>query len=144
MKARVLMLGMACWISACNAQVAMDGDQAGMAVPPTQIESNLFRPSFDECLDKAGGVTPDMQSCIEEEFVFQDAQLQASYKALEASLSEGEERELEASQKKWLAEREAGCVWNAETQGQAQRLEANLCHLRSTAERAKLLEAKVK
>lgn len=143
MKARILMLVVACSISACNGQAANERDHV-VAEPQSHIESSLFRTDFEDCLDKAGGVTPDMQACIEDEFVFQDAKLQASYDELEASLPDEEDRALEASQQEWGAEREARCSWDARTEGQAQRLEANLCHLRSTAERAKVLEAELK
>ena len=149
MKAKVLVLAMACWISACNGQVAMEGNRSeGDALPANteqaEVASSLFRPGFAVCLDSAGGVTPDIQACIEDEFVFQDAQLQASYNELQNSLSDKEKSLLEASQKGWMTERETECVWEAETEGQAQRLEANLCHLRKTAERVKVLEGRMK
>jgi len=149
MKVKVLILAIACWASGCNGQVAMEGDARSEENAPAQIEeahaaSSLFRPGFEECLDDAGGVTPDMQACIESEFVFQDAQLQASYNELQNSLEDEEKFALEASQKEWMTERETACVWEEETEGQAQRLEANLCHLRETAERVSVLEGRLK
>ena len=103
-------------------------------------DAGLFRSSFDECVTKAEGVTPDTQACIESEFEFHDARLQLAYRKHSQSLEGEALRVANQAQEAWLAMREKECAWDAENEGQGQRLDANYCNLRSTAMRANQLE----
>ncbi|OHE84191.1 MAG: hypothetical protein A2579_13625 [Lysobacterales bacterium RIFOXYD1_FULL_69_11] len=79
-----------------------------------------------------------MQDCIAEESGYQQTRLKAAYDALVA-----EEASLQAEQANWLATRDEACTWDAEEEGQGQRLEANECQLTMTAERARELEERL-
>lgn len=108
---------------------------------PSNGDTSMLRSSYGECIKASGGVVPDMQACIEEEFDYQDARLNNVYRRL-LETSEGSKKiELESSQKQWLAERDSKCGWDAGEEGQGQRIEANDCFLEMTAKRAGELEA---
>jgi uncharacterized protein YecT (DUF1311 family) len=121
--------------------------EAATVVAPEQESSSsggsALRASYQDCVSANNGSTWDMQDCIEAEFVHQDARLNSTYKALLSSLpNEGREK-LKAEERAWIADKEATCKWNAETEGQAQRIEANVCSLEKTAARAEYLEVRL-
>jgi len=101
----------------------------------------MLRRSFEECIKASGGVAPEMQACIESEFEYQDGRLNVAYQRLQGALAANEKAELELKQKQWLKERDAQCGWDADEEGQGQRLEANDCFLEMTSKRAAELEA---
>lgn len=107
----------------------------------TKEGTSMLRNSFDECIKASGGVVPEMQACIESEFEYQDGRLNAVYQRLQGALAANEKAELELKQKQWLKERDAQCGWDADEEGQGQRLEANDCFLEMTSKRADELEA---
>lgn len=102
---------------------------------------SMLRSSYGECIKASGGVVPEMQACIEDEFDYQDARLNNVYRRLLERSEESKKIELESSQKQWLAERDSKCGWDAGEEGQGQRIEANDCFLEMTAKRAGELEA---
>ena len=81
-----------------------------------------------------------MQECIEAEFAYQDARLNSTYKTLLSNLPDERREKLKADERAWIVDKDASCKWNAETEGQAQRIEANVCSLEKTAARAEYLE----
>lgn len=108
---------------------------------PSSGDVSMLRSSYGECIKASGGVVPEMQACIEEEFEYQDSRLNDVYRRL-LEASEGSKKiELESSQKLWLTERDSKCGWDASEEGQGQRIEANDCFLEMTAKRVKELEA---
>jgi len=102
----------------------------------------MLRDSFDECIEASDAVTPEIQSCIETEFEYQDTRLNKAYQHLSMQSSADRKSEIESEQKQWLSERDNQCEWDADIGGQAQRLEANNCFLKMTAKRAAQLEAR--
>ncbi|WP_255595267.1 lysozyme inhibitor LprI family protein [Lysobacter sp. BMK333-48F3] len=111
--------------------------------PATDKEASMFRESYSKCAEATDGVTFEIQNCIEQEFVYQDDRLNAAYKRLQTLVPAAEMAVLRDAQRKWIAEKDKACAWDAETEGQAQRIEANSCALKMTAERAVELEAMV-
>ena len=107
----------------------------------TKGDASMLRSSFEECIKASGGVAPEMQACIESEFEYQDGRLNVAYQRLQGALAANEKAELELKQKQWLKERDAQCGWDADEEGQGQRLEANDCFLEMTSKRAAELEA---
>lgn len=102
----------------------------------------MLRNTYDQCLEAASGVTPDIQDCIDREYEYQYDRLSKAYQLLLSRLDNGKKLELEEEQKKWLSMRDAECGLDAEAGGQGQRLEANDCILEVTAKRAVELEAR--
>jgi len=98
-------------------------------------ESMPLRPSFDQCIRRAEAITPKMQDCIEAEYVFQHARM-------EAALSK-QQPDIAGEQAAWLHREESECPWDSQNGGQAQRLDANLCSLQRIARRADELEARL-
>lgn len=107
-----------------------------------QGEDALLRPSFEVCISRSGGVTPDMQDCIAVEAAYQDGRLASAYAALRSLLPPAERQALESEQTAWLAERKKACTWNADEEGQGQLLDAEGCALEMTAKRAARLETR--
>lgn len=114
--------------------IAQDSDHQG--------ETVMLRSTYDQCLNNAGGVTPDIQDCIETEYEYQEARLDKVYQELLAKLGGDQKAALETEQKKWLSDRDAQCGVDPDEGGQGQRLEANDCFLEMTAKRAAELEAR--
>lgn len=101
----------------------------------------MLRSSFEECVKASGGVVPEMQACIESEFDYQDSRVSRAYEQLQRESTASVKAELELKHNKWLEERDAKCGWDADEEGQGQRLEANDCFLEMTSLRADELEA---
>jgi len=120
---------------------ATSNAQADSSTQLTKGGASMLRNSFDECIKASGGVVPEMQACIESEFEYQDGRLNVAYQRLREALGVNEKAELELKQKQWLKERDAQCGWDADEEGQGQRLEANDCFLEMTSKRADELEA---
>jgi uncharacterized protein YecT (DUF1311 family) len=83
-------------------------------------------------MDRAAAVTPEVQLCIEQEFDFQEARMEAVLGKLPSALQQ--------DQQAWQARDASECRWDPETEGQAQRLEANYCSMERVAKRADELE----
>lgn len=123
--------------------IVISDTKAGDSAQFEKGDISMLRSSFEECVKASGGVVPDMQACIESEFEYQDSRLNRAYANLLKSSTESVRTELEFGQKKWLVERDAKCGWDANEEGQGQRLEANDCFLEMTSRRADELEATV-
>jgi uncharacterized protein YecT (DUF1311 family) len=96
-----------------------------------------YTPQLAACMQRAGGVTPDIIDCISAETKVHDARLNESYKALMAALSEPRKKELLEVQRAWLKYRELNCKFYFDPNGGTiARVEANDCFLKLTAERA--------
>lgn len=121
------------------AALAKPGNESAR-LAKTANDGNLLRPSFTECADKSEGITPEMQACMETEYQFHDARLKAAYQSLLQMQDAAGRKSIEQSQMEWLSNKEKECAWDAQHEGQAQRLEADYCNMRSTAKRANDLE----
>lgn len=122
-----------------DAQVEIVVEDDSAASP--SADKRALRDSYATCLQAAGGVDPAMQDCIGNEYEYQDGRLNAVYARLKRTLGESEMSGLRTEQRGWIADRDAKCVWDAKTEGSAQRLQANQCRLDATAVRAGELEA---
>ena len=144
MKRSLLLVPALLAVAACTASrdaPAAAGPEATVTrtSPMTSAEDGpVLRDSYALCIEQSGGVTPAMQDCIAEESDYQEARLKSAYDALVA-----EGASLETDQANWLATRDEACAWDAEEEGQGQRLEANECQLTMTAERARELEERL-
>lgn len=115
-------------------------EEATVVAMTTKTDDRILRDSYYECVESNDGSTWDMQSCVETEFDYQDARLNAVYRDLISKLSGEHKERLRVEERQWIAERDSVCTWDANTEGQAQRIEANVCALKKTAERAAELE----
>lgn len=104
--------------------------------------SEPLRGSYKKCMDASEGETLSMQNCIEEEWTYQDSRLNEIYSEIKKNLPEKEWIQLRNEQRRWLTElnNDENCKWDANTEGQEQRLMANECSLRKLAVRVKDLE----
>lgn len=94
-----------------------------------------LRPTYTACIEKADAVIPATQACIDEEGDYQQARLD---RALADAKQTHPERAatLQFQQTAWQADTDAKCAWDESTEGQQQRIEANMCSLKAIAERA--------
>lgn len=96
--------------------------------------------SFDACMDKSGGVTVEMHTCISAEHTRQDQQLNRNYRALMAELTPERKKQLQTAQRLWLQYRDANCNFYADPDGgTAAGVAAADCVLQMTAGRAREL-----
>lgn len=101
-----------------------------------------YSTDYNKCMDKAAGVTADMITCIGTEVALQDKALNANYKALKEDLKAVRQKQLVEVQKTWLKFRDTNCQFYADPDGGSmQRVLANVCVLKMTAERAEELKA---
>lgn len=104
-------------------------------------DPSVLRASFTQCIDDSGAVDAAMQECIANEFGHHDERLNLAYAKLKQTLAANKMVELRGVQRNWLRDRDAKCAWDAQTEGSAQRLQANYCMMEATAKRANELEA---
>jgi uncharacterized protein YecT (DUF1311 family) len=101
----------------------------------------LYTAQYSSCMDRSGGVTYEVLDCIAEELKTQDARLNGAYQKLRSPLSAERKKALLTAQRLWIQYRDANCAfYNDPEGGTLQRVLANECMLRETAERAKELE----
>ncbi len=99
-----------------------------------------YSATYTQCVDKAAGVTADMIGCVDTEMVQWDKKLNTHYQALKAGLTPVRQKQLQEVQKIWLKFRDSNCAFYADPEGGSlQRVLANNCMLRLTAERAEEL-----
>jgi uncharacterized protein YecT (DUF1311 family) len=107
---------------------------------PVPADNSLLRGSYYDCARSSDGSTWSIQSCIENEFVYQDARLNSVYRNLRSKLPDAERLGLRNDERRWLSDKEGACKWDETREGQAQRINANICSLKKTADRAAQLE----
>jgi uncharacterized protein YecT (DUF1311 family) len=104
-------------------------------------DPTVLRASFTKCIDDSGAVDAAMQECIANEYGYHDERLNLAYAKLKQTLAANKMAELRGVQRTWLRNRDTNCAWDANTEGSAQRLQANYCMMEATAKRANELEA---
>lgn len=116
-------------------------EPAPAAAAAPVADPGVLRASFTKCIDDSGAVDAAMQECIANEFGHHDERLNLAYAKLKQTLAANKMVELRGVQRDWLRDRDAKCAWDAQTEGSAQRLQANYCMMEATAKRANELEA---
>ena len=102
---------------------------------------HLFSKTYNSCMDKSGGVTTAMLTCIDVEVKSQDARLNTTYKALFAKLNAKRKSELKGVQNTWIKFRDLNCKFYSDPEaGTSASVSAASCVLSMTAERATELE----
>ena len=101
-----------------------------------------LRPSYQDCLDNGFIEQRPRIECAYDEYGFQDARLNASYKRLMDSLAPDEQLKLRAEEQKWIRERRLRCDFGAEPLPDYV-LEAEDCELSEAAKRATELERRL-
>jgi uncharacterized protein YecT (DUF1311 family) len=100
-----------------------------------------YSAEYNTCMDKAAGVTANVITCVGTELTQQDKALNDNYKALKAGLKAKRQKQLQEVQRLWLQYRDANCKFYDDPDGGSmQRVLANDCVLRATAERAEELK----
>ena len=117
---------------------------AQVVAVPSKTGADGIRSSYQTCLDKTDGVTPNMQDCIDAEYEYQDKRLNRVYKSLMDRLDSAERSSLRTEERKWLVNRDKTCVAPTAYGGQAQELVYGDCRLKTTAKRATALEVRAR
>jgi uncharacterized protein YecT (DUF1311 family) len=109
-------------------------EEPGTTVPTYSAE-------YQSCMQRANGINADMHACIANETKAQDARLNEMYEQLHAELPAPRRFALQAAQREWIRFRDSNCGFRNDPQGGSNaRLDAGLCLLRMTAERADELQ----
>lgn len=108
----------------------------------TLATPSLDTPAFSRCMDRAGGVTVEMRTCMSAEHERWDKRLNGAYQRLMATLASDDRLRLRAEERAWLAERQRVCdhAGDDEAGGTLQAVEIDACHLDRTQKRAAELE----
>lgn len=94
-----------------------------------------LRPRYSACIEHADAVIPATQACIEEETGYQEARLHDVLDALKRARPD-QVAATQYAQSAWQADTDSKCAWDAATEGQQQRIEANMCSLEAISKRA--------
>lgn len=115
------------------------------AKQPPNIDAVLsylyhYRPSYDECIRKAGTSMYGMVDCANSELAYQDMRLNKAYNALMVKLSPKGQAKLKADENVWMQYRDTNC--SAGPDGLDRPVgDTESCKLMKTAEQATDLEA---
>lgn len=101
----------------------------------TKTKAVGLRPSYSACVEHADAVIPATQACIEEETGYQEARLHDVLDALKRARPD-QVAATQYAQSAWQADTDSKCAWDAATEGQQQRIEANMCSLEAISKRA--------
>lgn len=124
--------------------MAMPAAWAQEAKPPPNIDAVLsylyhYRPSYDECIHKAGASMYGMLDCTNTEMAYQDTRLNRAYNALIAKLSPKGQAQLKSDENIWIQYRDTHCPTGPNDQNSPVG-EYESCVLTKTAEQATYLE----
>jgi uncharacterized protein YecT (DUF1311 family) len=119
------------------ARSAFIGLAFALAAGPVGAAERETSKEYAACLDKSGGVTPEMMDCISAETKRQDARLNENYKRLLSKLSANRKKTLTEAQRAWISFRDANCRFYYDLDGGSlARVSASECTLNATADRA--------
>lgn len=105
------------------------------------VDASAADRQFDSCMDRAGGVTSEMLSCIGEAQERADARLSNTLSRAIGSISPVRRASLNKAQEAWLAYRQAHCDFLADPDGgTAASLSSADCWLSLTEERVAFLD----
>jgi len=115
--------------------------------PPSNFNAAVsylyhFRPSYDECVAKAGTSMSGMVDCTKAELAYQDVRLNKAYKALMAKLSPEGQAKLKKDENIWIQYRDTNCPMGP-SDANSPVGEYESCMLTKTADQATYLEAKL-
>lgn len=106
-----------------------------------QASDDLYTKEYQQCIDKADGVTSKIIACANEEYELQDKRLNVAYQILKANSSQGQKDKLKKAQRLWIQYRDANCAFYLDPEGGSlARILSNDCMVEETAKRAKELE----
>lgn len=115
---------------------ATPGKEPGAAsAPGVDASAHGLRSSYSACIERADAVIPATQACIDEEGGYQRARLARELEAAKQRHAE-QAGAIQFQQTAWQADVDARCRWDEQTEGQQQRIEANMCSLEAIAARA--------
>lgn len=107
-------------------------------------DSSASDRQFDSCMDRAGGVTSGMLTCLGEAQERADRRLSTTLSKATGSVSPARRASLSAAQEAWLAYRKAHCDFLADPEGgTSASLMAADCWLSLTQERVSFLDTLV-
>ncbi|MEL4891501.1 lysozyme inhibitor LprI family protein [Xanthomonas protegens] len=99
------------------------------------MRSDALRPTYSQCLSKATQQDA-RERCVDEEFGYQDSELNRVYRARMAALPSAKERaSLQGAQRQWIAQIYQGRCKLPEQASPAMRLDAKQCRLATTISR---------
>jgi uncharacterized protein YecT (DUF1311 family) len=95
---------------------------------------------YRSCIENAGGVTSEIQTCQSKEEETQEARLNTSYQRALKKLTPERKKELREVQKRWLTYRDAAARFYVDTGLSGYKISSSDQRLHLTAERVKELD----
>ncbi|TWH77204.1 uncharacterized protein YecT (DUF1311 family) [Azomonas agilis] len=101
------------------------------------FEDEDYSSAYNQCMDKADGVTIPMVECAMAEFQRQDTLLNQNYKAALKTLAPEKQKQLREIQRLWIQFRDAECSFYGNlTGGSIDRITSSSCMMEITKARA--------
>ena len=119
---------------------------AAAAVLAARAASAADSQTYEQCQQKAGGVTVQLQACNVAELARRDAVLNQTYQQLLSALPADRQKKLRAAERSWLAFADAECAFrmSAETGGTDAPLIHESCRISLVSARAADLQQALK
>jgi uncharacterized protein YecT (DUF1311 family) len=120
---------------------------AAIAAPAVAADQSsverYYSPSYHACMEGAGGVDPEMRSCISAEHERWDGDLNGAYSKVTASLPSGRKTDLRTEERAWLRHTDRVCSHAGDDNagGSLQMIEVNECYLNETIRRTLYLRS---
>jgi len=110
-------------------------------VASASASDEFYSNQYNTCMDKSGGITANMQTCIGQEASRQDARLNKAYNKLVSELSASRKKTLLMAQRLWIQFRDSNCGFYGDPDGGTiAMINQASCGLKMTSERARELE----
>lgn len=103
-----------------------------------QAKEEAYSDSYNQCMDKAGGVTVSMRNCLADEIIVQDKRLNDNYRKFISTMSSDVKKNFIDAQRQWVKFRDLDCnaFASQEAGGTLSAVIADSCYLKMTAQRA--------
>lgn len=117
-----------------------DEDTLSKPRPDASYTKANLRPRYDECVTAAGGVTPELSACGDEELAYHEEQLAGIVEPVIDSPDGIEKDKWLEDQAAWWEDTKRNCAWNPATDGQGQMLDAQSCRINRVVNRVEELK----
>ncbi|ADP10127.1 hypothetical protein EJP617_04460 [Erwinia sp. Ejp617] len=103
-----------------------------------QAKEGAYSDSYNQCMDKADGVTVSMRHCYVDEIIVQDKRLNDNYRKFISTMSADVKKNFIDAQRQGVKFRDADChaFASLEAGGTLSAVIADSCYLKMTAQRA--------
>lgn len=121
-------------------QDEMDVEYKPKTLPDDSYVHAPVRSSYVACVKESRGMTPELESCGEQEYAYHEEKFRAAVAKIMESPDSVQKDQILDELAAWWQDTEKYCAWDPETEGQGQMLDAQSCRLNRVANHAPEVE----